>query len=112
MFMILGALAFVALIGSAALGVAMLLAAFTFLITRTWRFAGAIMLCGGAVGAGAGWFSLVVMDWLLEASAADWPLFVAAGFGWAAMLSAVMYALIALLRQPNRWVERRRKSPA
>ena len=115
MFMILGAAMFLVLMGSAVLGVVMLLIASGLAVTRVWRRAGLIMVSAGAIGAALGLLALLVLNWLLgptDTPVETWMVFGAAGFGWAALMSGIVTALIALLRQPNSWSERRKHSNA
>jgi hypothetical protein len=114
MFMILGAVFLIALLGSALLGVVTLLAAVVLIMNRALRRVGTIILCSGLVGAALGLLALFMLHWALntESPAEMWLLFGAAGFGWAALFSAIVLVLIAWLRQPTRWVERKRNANA
>jgi hypothetical protein len=115
MFMILGAVAFLLLIGSAVLGVVMLLIVFGLIVTRTWRRAGVVILCAGVIGSVLGLSALFVLNRVTgnaQTPVETWILFAAGGFGWAALVSTGVVALTVLLRQPNRWVERRRNANA
>ena len=99
------------LLVSAMMGVLMLLTASGLIMTRTWRHAGLIMLGAGIVGATLSLATLLALNWSLGTALTPVEtrvIFTAAGFGWTALVTIVAIALIALLRQPNRWVERRR----
>jgi hypothetical protein len=115
MFMILGAAVFLFLTGSAILGVVMFFIVSGLIVARTCRRAGLIMMLSGVIGAALGVITLVVLNWLLGPSdtpAKTWMVFGAAGYGWAALVSGGLVALIALLRQPNSWIERRKHGNA
>jgi hypothetical protein len=113
MFMILGAAVFMILIGSAAVGILMLLLTAGLIASRTWRRTGVIALSAGLGGAGLAALALVGLNWLTENSSIPlntWLVVLAAGFGWAALLSLVVFILVTWLRQPARWVERKRNA--
>lgn len=114
MFMVLGLVAFLFLTGSAVLGAVMLLATAVLSASRTWRTPGLIGLCSGLAGAALGAAALGAILWLMEgrAPAETWLLFAAAGFGWMAFGAIGIYALLILLKQPNRWADRRRNASA
>jgi hypothetical protein len=111
--MVLGAAVFLILVGSAALGALMLAGAFALLMRRKWRRAGAVVLCAGCAGATLGSLALLALIWLMQGSqtpAEAWLLFASSGFGWAGLLALGLFFLIPLLRQPNRWADRRRNA--
>ncbi|MBX3666053.1 MAG: hypothetical protein KF834_10250 [Burkholderiales bacterium] len=113
MFMILGTAIFLVLMGSAVLGAVMLLISLGLTLTRTWWRAGLIIFGAGVIGAALGVMALVILSWLLgllDTPAETWIMFSAAGFGWASLVSGSVLVLIAMLRQSNSWVERRRHS--
>ncbi|MGZ5120343.1 MAG: hypothetical protein ACXWCK_30080 [Burkholderiales bacterium] len=116
MFMLLGVAVFIVLIGSAVLGFVMLVTASALIVTRTWRRAGLRMLGAGGIGASCGIGVLLIVNAFSSGNSPipleTWLMFAAGGFGWFALICAVVAALIALLRQPNRWVERRRNANA
>ena len=108
--MLLGLVGFVVLTGSAVLGVLMIFATANLSASRKWRKQGLIGLCAGLLRAAlatAGWATLL---WLMKAHAAagTWLLFASAGFGWLAFSTLGAYVLLVLLKQPNRWVDRKR----
>ena len=96
----LGALAFVALVGSAFLGAVMLVVGIVLSVTKVWRQFGVLILCAGALGSSIGALVLLGLEALLNAASQSplevWLLFGAAGFGWAGLLSAGAIAAIAL----------------
>jgi hypothetical protein len=111
MFMVLGPLLFLALIGSALLGVAMLLVAVGLWVRPAWRKWGAVMLCVGLGGGVLGSLALFTLKWPMgnvQTPPETWVLFTAAGFGWASLLAAAALALLESLRLPNRWADRRK----
>jgi hypothetical protein len=64
------------------------------------------------VGTVIGLLILFALTWLLgdtHAPTESWVLFGAAGFGWATSISAALITRVEFLRQPNSWVERKRK---
>ena len=109
--MVLAFAAFLIMAASAALGILMLFGAGALSASPRWRRAGLIALGGGACGialALAGLLAVVVLT-QLHVAAELWLLLAAAGFGWAALVALAAYLLLSLLRQPNRWVDRKRK---
>jgi hypothetical protein len=115
MFMILGAAVFMILIGSAALGIIMLLLIAGLIASRTWRRTGVIALCVGVGGAALAALALVGFSWITENRSIPldtWLVVSAAGFGWAGLLSLVVVIFVTWLRQPARWVERKRNANA
>jgi hypothetical protein len=111
MLMILGAAAF---LGSALLGVLMLIASGAMVASRRWRRAGAIALGAGCCGAVLALLGLLALTLLLDLRTGTemWLLFAACGFGWAALASIGLYVLFNLLQQPGRWIDRRRNASA
>jgi hypothetical protein len=114
--MILGTLAFLALVASACLGVAVLFAGVALTLTRTWRRLGLLTLGGGTFGALLGVVVLLVLEALLSVSSrsplAVWLTFGAAGFGWGGMLSGGAFVAVLLLGRPTRWADRQRGAQA
>jgi hypothetical protein len=79
---------------------------------RNW---GLLILGGGLVGAALGSVVLALLSWIVSSTWSSvelWILFGAAGFGWAAFLVAGVLVLVAWLRMPNRWIDRRRNASA
>jgi hypothetical protein len=104
-----------ALVASACLGLVMLLTGTRLAVSLRMRNWGLAILGGGLVGAALGSVVLALLSWIVSStwsSAELWILFGAAGFGWAALLVAAMLVLLAWLRMPNRWIDRRRNANA
>jgi hypothetical protein len=114
--MILGMLGFFVLVGSAFLGVAMLIAGLALAWTQSWRRVGVLVLCAGAFGALLGVLVLLGLEALLgtasQSSIEARLLFGAAGFGWAGLLSLVAFLMVILFGRPTRWADRRRGANA
>jgi hypothetical protein len=108
--MLLGFLA-LALVASALLGAAMLIAGFALVLTRTWRSAGMLVLGAGALGASLSVLALFVVRLLLGSSPAGfeaWLLFGAAGFGLAGFFALAAFTVVFLFGRPTRWADRRK----
>lgn len=104
--MTLGILAFLALLASACLGAAMLVASLVLTLTKRWRRLGALVLYGGMVGALLGVLVLLVLEALSPAPSSSslevWLTFGTAGFGWGGFLSGGAFVAIRVLRHSTR----------
>jgi len=113
--MIMGTLVLLALIGSAFLGIVILIAGSALLFTRTWRRAGLLVLGGGIFGAFLGVALLLGLEALLASDHSPvgvWLLFGAAGFGWTGLVSLAAFVIVVVLGQPTRWADHRRGAGA
>jgi ABC-type phosphate transport system permease subunit len=114
--MILGTLAFLALVASACLGILMLVASVVLIFFKNWRSLSGLIFCGGIFGALLGALALVVLEALLSVSFRSplgvWLAFGAAGFGWGGLLSGGAFLAIRILGQPTRWADRQRGANA
>jgi hypothetical protein len=114
--MILGTLAFLALVASACLGILMLIAGVALTFFKKWRSLGALIFGGGIFGALLGALALAVIEALLSVSSHSplgvWLAFGAAGFGWSGLLSGGALLAIRVLGQPTRWADRQRGANA
>src|SRR5262249_55558961 len=102
----LGALAFLALVGSAFLGAAMFVAGLVLAVTKTWRLAGVLVLAAGSFGAMLGSGALLAIELLLGAARSPlsfWLLFGAAGFGWLGLISLGAFVGVVVFGRPTRW---------
>jgi hypothetical protein len=112
MFTVLGPLLFLALIGSALIGLAMLFVAVGMSIRPESRRWGTLILWAGLGGGVLGALALLTLKLRLPDAHTPpeaWILFVSAGFGCASLLAAVSLVLSGLLGLPNRWADRRKK---
>lgn len=109
-------LGFLALAASAFLGAVVLIAGLALLVTRTWRRAGGLVLCAGALGAVLGVLALLAVRLLLAptppAGLEAWLLFGAAGFGLAGFFALAAFTVVFLFGRPTRWADRRRGAHA
>lgn len=114
--MILGTLAFLALVASACLGFLMLVVSVALTFFKNWRSLGALIFGGGVLGALLGALALVVLEALLTPSSRSplvvWLAFSTAGFGWGGLLSGGTFLTIRILGQPTRWADRQRGANA
>jgi hypothetical protein len=114
--MILGTLAFLALVVSACLGLLMLVVSVALTFLKNWRSLGGLIFGGGVFGALFGTLALVVLEALLSPSSRSpllvWLVFGAAGFGWGGLLSGGAFLAIRILGQPTRWADRQRGANA
>ena len=111
MFMVLGAALFVALVASSVLGLIMLLTGAGLVFSSRWRGWGSAILGGGVLGAGLSCVGIAVINWLFSSGPIPsevWLLFCAAGFGWGGLAAGGALVLLAWLKLPNRWSDRRR----
>lgn len=104
--MTLSTWAFVALLASACLGAAMLVAGVGLTLTNRWRRLGTLVLYGGIVGALLGVLVLLFLEALSSAppdsSLEVWLTFGTAGFGWGGFLSGGAFVAIHVLRHSKR----------
>jgi hypothetical protein len=114
--MILGTLAFLALVASACLGILMLVAGVVLIFFKNWRSLSGSIFGGGIFGALLGVLALVVLEALFSISHRSplevWLAFGAAGFGWGGLLSGGAFLAIRILGQPTRWADRQRGANA
>jgi vacuolar-type H+-ATPase subunit I/STV1 len=111
MFMFLATFAFVLLVVSNFLGIFMLLVGTGLLFSTVWRRTGQVILAAGTLGALLGVGVLgIALHWNLlpDAGQALWAMCAAAGFGWASLFAVGAATVLMLLRQPARWVDRKR----
>ena len=111
MFMFLATFAFLLLIASNFLGVFMLLAGIGLLFSAVWRRTGQVILGAGTLGGILGLGALGIFQHWEFFPAPRWELWAmcaAAGFGWASLIAVGAATVLLLLRQPARWVDRKR----
>ena len=114
--MILGTLAFLAVVASACLGILMLVVSVILTFVKNWRSLGGLIFGGGVFGALLGALALVVLEALLSPSSRSplvvWLAFGTAGFGWGGLLSGAAFLAIRILGQSTRWADRHRGANA
>jgi len=111
MFMIVVTVAFLILLASNFLGVFMLLAGISLLFSRVWRRTGYVALGAGLFGAALALAAVAIFKYLSGAAELMWEawlMFGIAGFGWASLIAVGAATVLLLLRQPARWVDRKR----
>ena len=110
MFMFLATFAFLLLIASNFLGVFMLLVGIGLLFNAVWRKTGQVILIAGTLGAALGVGALGIFQyWTASPLKWDlWAMCATAGFGWASLVAVGAATVLVLLRQPARWVDRKR----
>ena len=111
MFMFLATFAFLLLIASNFLGVFMLLVGIGLLFSAVWRRTAQVILGAGTLGMMLSLGVMGILQYWSLITAPRWELWAmcaAAGFGWASLVAVGAATVLVLLRQPARWVDRKR----
>src|SRR5262245_820656 len=111
MHMILVTGALLILLVSDFLGLFLLLVGPGLLFSQVWRRTGYVALGAGLLGAGLAVLAVAVFKWMtgaVELMWEAWLMFATAGFGWVSLIAVGATTVFMLLRQPGRWVDRKK----